>query len=555
MENFISIVIKSQNLIRNNDGLTTSDAFEEITKILFSKSILDLPIYTKPITVRALYKNEIYNKFDFFNNENINLSDESILEILKLFQNVSFDEMDVKGKLFETFLGRTFTSGLGQFFTPRNVVDFMVNFLYKFLNKTENIKILDPACGSGGMLLSTSKLFKNCEYYGYDINERISRVARMNLNISSVNTHTIINDSFLNDTKTDFYDLVITNPPFGVKEQKPDLLKNFHFGKNKKSVDLEILFLEKIINSLKEGGVCGIVLPDGIFNNSSAKKIREYLITYCNIISSIDLPSNVFKTSGTGCETSILFFQKKLSNKFTSDQIKCKLYKVDFIGYETSTKFAKEISQNDLNDILNNTIEYVEMPQSSLIDRMDAKFYIRKRISEKYSKYLCKYFINKTDYIKSFANYKEIKYIQYSDIDSHFGRITGCETITEIKDIPNRAKFLVEEGDILIPRLSASNNKIAIVSKEYEGCIASNGFFVLKPIGISKEVLFKILKQPEILQQFKDFSSGTIMPGMDDLYLNDIKFNLPDNSKIIEIERDVKSAMKLLDEAKYLLEK
>jgi type I restriction-modification system DNA methylase subunit len=555
MENFISIAIKSQDLIRNNDGLTTSDAFEEITKILFSKSILDLPIYTKPITVRELYKNEIYIKFDFFNNETINLSDESILEILKLFQNVSFDELDVKGKLFETFLGRTFTSGLGQFFTPRNVVDFMVNYLHKFLDKTENIKILDPACGSGGMLLSTSKLFKNCQYYGYDINERISRVARMNLNISSVDSHTIINDSFLNDDRTDFYDLIITNPPFGVKEQKLDLLKNFYFGKNKKSVDLEILFLEKIINSLKEGGVCGIVLPDGIFNNSSAKKIREHLITYCNIISSIDLPSNVFKTSGTGCETSILFFQKKLSNSNITDQRNCKLYKVDFVGYETSTRFAKQIPQNNLNDILNDAIGYVDIPQSGLIDRMDAKFYIRKRISEKYSEYLCKYFINKTDYIKSFVNYKEIKYIQYSDIDSHFGRITGCETITEIEDIPNRAKFLVEEGDILIPRLSASNNKIAIVSKEYEGCIASNGFFVLKPIGISKEVLFKILKQPEILQQFKDFSSGTIMPGMDDLYLNDIKFNLPDNSKIIEIEREVKSAMKLLDEAKYLLEK
>jgi len=115
MENFISIAIKSQDLIRNNDGLTTSDAFEEITKILFSKSILDLPIYTKPIVVRELYKNEIYTKFDFFNNETINLSDESILEILKLFQNVSFDELDVKGKLFETYLGEHLHQDLGNF--------------------------------------------------------------------------------------------------------------------------------------------------------------------------------------------------------------------------------------------------------------------------------------------------------------------------------------------------------------------------------------------------------------------------------------------------------
>ena len=231
------------------------------------------------------------------------------------------------------------------------------------------------------------------------------------------------------------------------------------------------------------------------------------------------------------------------------------MYKVDFVGYETSTKFAKQISENNLNDILNETLEYTEVEQNNLIDRMDAKFYIRKRISEKYSDYLSKYFINKTDYIKSFVNYKEIRYIQYGDVDSHFGRITGYETITEIEDIPNRAKFLLEEGDILLPKLSASNNKIAIVSKEYAGCIASSGFFVLKPNGISKELLFKILKQPEILQQFKDFSSGTIMPSMDDVYLDDIKFNTLTDSKILEIENEVKSAMKLLDEAKYLLEK
>jgi len=69
------------------------------------------------------------------------------------------------------------------------------------------------------------------------------------------------------------------------------------------------------------------------------------------------------------------------------------------------------------------------------------------------------------------------------------------------------------------------------------------------------ELLFKILKQPEILQQFKDFSSGTIMPSMDDVYLDDIKFNTLTDSKILEIENEVKSAMKLLDEAKYLLNK
>ncbi len=552
MENLNSIVFKSQDLIRNNDGLTTSDAFEEITKILFTSFTMKLDAYTDPLLIRNLYKTKIYKKYNFFINEEISLSDGTISEILILFQNISFDNKDIKGKLFETYLGRTFTSGLGQFFTPRNIVDFIVKYAYSILENKDNLKILDPACGSGGMLISTSKLFNNCDYYGFDINERISRVAKMNMNINGIENYSIINDSFLNSDKFDFYDFIITNPPFGVKEKKFDILKNFTFGKNKKQVDLEILFLEKIIYSLKQGGICAIVLPDGIFNNSSSKKIREYLITYCNIIASIDLPSNVFKTSGTGCETSILFFKKKKS--FDKNDL-CKLYKVNYVGYETSTKFAKKIDKNDLDDIISGSFLPILKEQTDLIKRMDAKYYIRIEDNKKYKDYLSKYFTNKTEYVSNFNNFSEIKYIQYSDIDSNFGRITGYEILLPTDEIPNRAKFLIKEGDILIPRLSASNEKIALVTSDNTDCIASSGFFVLTPKNISSQLLFKLLRKPEILQQFKDFSSGTIMPGMDDSYLNEIKFDLPSEDKIKEIEDDIKKAEDLIKQVKILLDK
>ena len=81
------------------------------------------------------------------------------------------------------------------------------------------------------------------------------------------------------------------------------------------------------------------------------KDERKYLLDNCEIIASVDLPENVFKSTGTGCETSILFFRKKDK---PNDEIKDFLaYNVDYVGYETQTKFAKKIPQNDLVGIVN----------------------------------------------------------------------------------------------------------------------------------------------------------------------------------------------------------
>ena len=518
--NYNKIVIESQDIIRNIDGLTGSDAFEEIIKIIFTLNLFsNEKIDTDKL--RKRYYENVYVKYDFFIGEVIKLKDITIEQIINLFSEVDFESEDVRGRLFETYLGRVFTSGLGQFFTPREIVDFMIGFLNKKKLISVNSFILDPACGSAGILLSARNKDTN-KLVGYDINERLVRVSKMNMVLHGIENYEINNQSFLLCDDSELYDAVISNPPFGVEEKQKDILKNFIFGHDKKSCDLEILFIEKIIKVLKPGGVCGIVLPDGIFNNVSSTKLREYILQNTDIIATVDLPENVFKSSGTGCETSLLFFRKKIHKNET--QIQFEAYKINYVGYETQTKFAKKIIQNDLLDILNDnrSVKKTIVKELNSTKRLDGKYYFRKESNQ--NKPLLKLFEESGEKISQvYKNTDDlIKYVQYADIDPVFGIIKSYSEM-ELSDAPSRAKIVVREGDILVPKLKQSSDKIAIVTKEFNGCVVTNGFKVIRPKhNVEPELIFAIFRNKEIQEQLQDYSSGTIMPSVDDEYFNEI---------------------------------
>lgn len=545
--NYNKIVLSSQDIIRNIDGLTGSDAFEEIIKIIFT-----LNLHSKENLnvdkLRDKFSNHIFKKYDFFIGNKIKLKDITIDQIINLFSEVDFDSEDVRGKLFETYLGRVFTSGLGQFFTPREIVDFMIGYLRKKELIPNNANILDPACGSGGILLkSIDNSTKNV--FGFDINERLVRVSKMNMVLHGIENYEIKNQSFLLHEDKEMYDICITNPPFGVQEKQTDILKSFIFGHDKKSCDLEILFVEKIIKVLKPGGVCGIVLPDGIFNNVSATKLREFILLHTDIIATVDLPENVFKASGTGCETGILFFRKKM-NKNHCD-VSFDAYKLNYVGYETQTKFAKKIKENELLDILNDKPNIQKKTVSDLnkTKRLDGKYYIRRQLNQ--GKKILSIFTNSGKNVSSV--YKKptdsIRYVQYTDIDPVFG-IVKSFTEMELSESPSRAKIVVETGDILIPKLKQSSDKIAIITAEFDGCVVTNGFKVIKPKqNFESEFIFAIFRNKQIQDQLRDFSSGTIMPSIDDEFFDEIveTNDLGDQKTLVE---KVKQIFQLIENAK-----
>jgi hypothetical protein len=139
--------------------------------------------------------------------------------------------------------------------------------------------------------------------------------------------------------------------------------------------------------------------------------------------------------------------------------------------------------------------------------------------------------------------------VQYSDIDPVFGIIKSF-TEMELCEAPSRAKIVINTGDILIPKLKQSSDKIAIVTQEFDGCVATNGFKVIKPKdGKESELVFALFRNKEIQEQLQDYSSGTIMPSVDYYYFNEIvKLDREINEE--KMVNKVKEIFELIDIAK-----
>ena len=469
-DEFSRLLFKCHNIIRNNDKLSPEAAFDEISKILFIKiryertnsgtQIFSKDAFTK---LKNAYNNmkskdapEFYQflfektKEDFAKdhlfdeNETIKIRENSFEQIVKELQvyNLSTTSDDVKGIAFEQFLGRTFRGELGQFFTPRTIVDFMVSVL----DPQEGEYVCDPCCGSGGFLIRAfeyvrehienevevrkedvkkslftddySKLpkkrqekidqkvidaFNKMNYeldinnpmgrlrslsfdciYGTDANPRMARTAKMNMIMhgdghGGVHHH----DGLLNVNGIweGRFDVILTNPPFGAridkelkiteadrftdiekikayekrygKENYDNALKQVNDHINQPILDLfqigkfsgltEVLFIERCLNLLKPGGRMGIVLPEGVLNNTNLQKVRDFVESKAKILLIVSIPQDVFMAAGATVKPSLLFFKK-----FTEDEAEEYNRIYIQVSHEVEAKYDEEMTDIDV---------------------------------------------------------------------------------------------------------------------------------------------------------------------------------------------------------------
>lgn len=441
-DEFSRLLFKCHNIIRNNDKLSPEAAFDEISKILFIKIRYErtnsgTQIFSKEEFLKQKkmydavkskespdYYQFLFNKTKedfakdhlFDENETIKIRENSFEQIVKELQvyNLSTTSDDVKGIAFEQFLGRTFRGELGQFFTPRTIVDFMVSVL----DPQEGEYVCDPCCGSGGFLIRAfeyvrehienevevrkedvkkslftddySKLpkkeqekidqkvidaFGKMNYeldinnpmgrlrslsfdciYGTDANPRMARTAKMNMIMhgdghGGVHHH----DGLLNVNGIweGRFDVILTNPPFGAridkelkiteadrftdiekikayekrygKESYDNALKQVNDHIDQPILDLfqigkfsgltEVLFIERCLNLLKPGGRMGIVLPEGVLNNTNLQKVRDFVESKAKILLIVSIPQDVFMAAGATVKPSLLFFKKFTENE------------------------------------------------------------------------------------------------------------------------------------------------------------------------------------------------------------------------------------------------
>lgn len=452
-DEFAKLLQKCHNIIRNNDKLSPEAAFDEISKILFMKIRYErnpdeevlfslekfqrdeqqfeknikkhLPVEAQIPYMQYLFKatkDEFAEDKLFDSYETIKIKQYSFEQIVKELEkyNLSATSDDVKGIAFEHFLGTTFRGELGQFFTPRTIVDFMV----EVLDPQEGETVCDPTCGSGGFLIKSfeyvrdkiekdvenykkelkaklfdekyeklsekeqlnvnekysnilknlnsdinvpnksyskqteaeknrriSKLSSSC-IYGTDANPRMARTSKMNMIMhgdghGGVHHHDgLINVNGIFENR---FDVILTNPPFGARIEKDyklsetdrfydeEKLKEYEkrygddcikqikelnkaidngqkildrFDLGKVSGLTEVLFMERCLKLLKPGGRMGIVLPEGVLNNSNLQKVRDYFESEAKILLITSIPQDVFIASGATIKPSLLFFKR-----------------------------------------------------------------------------------------------------------------------------------------------------------------------------------------------------------------------------------------------------
>lgn len=373
--------------------LNPSEAFDELDKLIFCKiwderkprkmgEPYDFQIITVPKEIeknenkRRLIENDnLYNRIMALYEEgrkkdqevfrdNIRLTPEKIRTVVSYLESVNLGETDLdsKGRAFETFMGSFFRGNFGQYFTPREIVKFIVDVL----PIEHDSKVLDTSCGSGGFLLyalnkirnKASEIYPNYakdvrqhdrwfkywhdfaekNLYGIEISEQISRAAKMNMIIhDDGHTNVITSDGLISDetiiTKTnnqgfkyETFDFIITNPPFGstIRQTEQAYLKTYQLGKKEEDwlavkssseqyrdgQSTEVLFIEQDYKFLKEGGYLAIVIPDGILTNSSMQYVRTQIEDWFRIVAVVSMPQTAFMANGAGVKSSVLFLRK-----------------------------------------------------------------------------------------------------------------------------------------------------------------------------------------------------------------------------------------------------
>ena len=282
----------------------------------------------------------------------------SLKKVIELIDENDWFAPDIdKGAIYEGILeknGQDKKSGAGQYFTPRALIDAMVDVTRPGIEET----VCDPACGTGGFLLAAfaymkqqssdrNKLEKlyNEKLIGYDITPLVVTLGAMNVYLHGIETDRSpisCRDSLLKEPEQ-LVDVILANPPFGTR---PAGSVNISAMRDDLYVDTsnnQLNFLQHMMLMLKEGGRAAVVLPDNVlFESGAGEVIRKKLLEEFNLHTVLRLPTGIFYANGV--RANVLFFS-----------IGSKTENVWFYDYRTGVKHTlatNPIKRSDLDDFV-----------------------------------------------------------------------------------------------------------------------------------------------------------------------------------------------------------
>lgn len=265
-------------------------------------------------------------------------TERNLLDILDKIDELSIDHVDDThmfpiSQVYEGLLqkmGEKNNDG-GQFFTPREVIRVMIQVVDPKIGET----VYDPCCGTGGFLAQTYQYLydkrksgddietiKTRTFYGREKENLVYPITLANLVLHEIDephiwhgntlTDHAVYDGLFQEAPSQF-DVVLTNPPFGGKEGKEAQTKFAY-----KTSSTQVLFLQHVIDSLKTGGRCGIVMDEGVLfrtNETAFVQTKRKLLNECNLWCIVSLPPKVFLNAGAASKTNLLFFTKGETTK------------------------------------------------------------------------------------------------------------------------------------------------------------------------------------------------------------------------------------------------
>jgi len=470
--------------------------------------------------------------------------------LLEVFQDFSLtltadsaSGTDVLGTAYEAIVGSTFRGELGSYFTPRTIADFMARML-----DANVVRILDPACGSAGLLLAVHRSREGdrgkLAYYGNDLNPRMVRAAKVNFLLHGLDPENVLAgnglelDRILGETSgTESgdglwwnavpegpFDAVVANPPFAGHETSAALLARVEtaakVGGGFRSLNRALPFMETIVASLREGGMAALVLPTSILNaeEETFVRLRQLLMDRAEIVAIIGLPEKAFVHTDCGVHGVLLFLRRTGVPRTEYDIF------VDWARHVGYDRLGRPRRENDFPAILDRfrsddwpdancfPVQALRdagrwdpawlhvsrsLPQNDLLSgELVALMEILEIRDARFSR-------------REIEDDQTYRFFEVADTDIHAGTIRAVQEATgfELRK-KGRIKNRVLAGDVLLPnhrdsliaKSAPTGRSAVLVDEAHDGMLTTDRFLVLRP-KIEPEVLLAILNSAGVRRQ------------------------------------------------------
>lgn len=333
-----------------HDGVDSGDYIEQLTYLLFLKMAnekeIKVPLGCDWDSLKQKNEKDILEHYtlmlsklkgapgilgDIFSHPIPRINNpKNLVRIIKLIDDEKWTDIDidVQGAAFEGLLEKAASDGkkgAGQYFTPRELIKSIVKVMKPNPLESDDFTISDPACGTGGFLISAYDWFLDTNdefvdkktysrirgktYFGQELVVRPRRLALMNLFLHNVEPRIFLGDTIYdpNYKKALKYSCILTNPPFGTKganeaPQRDDF--------RVKTSNKQLNFIQYVVANLKEKGRAAMVLPDNCLFEAQAGEVIKDLTEQCNLHTILRLPDGTFTPYAHGIKANVIFFQK-----------------------------------------------------------------------------------------------------------------------------------------------------------------------------------------------------------------------------------------------------